>query len=116
MAEMITLESVYHGDTFVLPIAIKDEDGVVIDLTDAEIRFTLRALVDVTELTIGVDIDREDNEGSFTITVSDDVMEESTTGGSAYLLDVEVTWSTGVKETLFVAELPVEKDITGYQS
>jgi hypothetical protein len=114
---MITLESVYHGDTFVLPIAIENEDGEPIVLTDADIKFTLHARDDVTETTDGVDISREDGNGSFTITVSNDVMEESTEGDSAYMLDVEVTWSTGVKETLFVAELPVCKDITGgYQS
>lgn len=149
----------YRGDTFRLPVIVKDSNGEPIDLSDAVIRFTLgegddaivlvspkswneETAYEVDDLvfhegsiyqcieahtneeppneywelveTEGIEIERDDENGEFTITVGYKLMEEfagpmEDTG--VYYFDVEIT-QKGIRQTYFVGELTLREDMT----
>ena len=102
--------SKFRGDTLELPITITDNNDVPINLIGATIKFTLASVPAITEATEGVVITRDDINGKFTITVPDTVM--NTLSAKKYIMDVEVKYATGRKDTLFVLELNLLGDVT----
>jgi hypothetical protein len=104
----------FHGDTFVLPVTLT-ASGRPFNLTGTEIRFTM--ITDdeenpITETSEGYEITRDDENGYFEIVVDATVMELNFTAGSSYKFDVELTYSNGQKETLFVGTYKPKADIT----
>lgn len=106
--------TLFHGDTFVLPITMTDSDGTAIDLSGATIKMTIEtdSAITITESTAGVTTTREDTLGKFTIVVSDTLMGTNFTAGNTYKFDIELTYSSLIKETLFVGYLRIKDDIT----
>jgi hypothetical protein len=100
----------FRGDTFILPVVITDSNNIPINLTGVTIKFTLAANPAITEATAGVIITRDDVNGKFTITVPASVM--NALAAKKYLMDVEVTYADGRKDTLFLLELTLLGDVT----
>lgn len=100
----------YHGDSLVLPVSVKDDDGNPINLTDATIRFTIDSPTPITDQSPGYSISRVDLYGVFTIAISADKM--ATLAPGSYRFDVELTYASGVRETLFVGILAILEDVT----
>jgi len=96
----------YHGDTLVLPVALTDSSDVAVSLVDAIINFKMGSL---TQSSSGYSISRSDAAGTFIITISAAAMEALTE--DKYTLEVEVTYSSGIKETLFVGRLVLKEDV-----
>ncbi len=98
----------FQGDSFRLPIAIKEDDGVTpVDISGCSVRFTLGT---ITQSTAGVTVTVNGPNGTILIDVPYGVM--ATLTGKDYKFDVEVTYADGFRETLFVATLTLEEDVT----
>ena len=100
----------FRGDTFILPVGITNPDIAPVNLTGAVIKFTLAANPNISEATTGVTITRDDPNGKFTITIPASVMNALT--AKKYLMDVEITYTDGRKDTLFALELLLLEDVT----
>ena len=96
----------YHGDNLILPVGLTDSEGLPIDLSGAAIKFKLGTITDTSE---GYSISRDDAAGNFTITLSATLMETLTEEN--YNFGLEVTYPSGIKETLFVGKLILVEDI-----
>ena len=96
----------YHGNSLVLPVALTDSQGVAISLVGALIQFKLG---EITELSSGYTITRNDLAGTFVITVSATLM--ATLANPIYYFACEVTYQSGIKETLFVGKLTIKDNV-----
>lgn len=96
----------YHGDTFILPVALTTSAGVAVSLVDATINFTMGT---ITQSSSGYSISRSDAAGTFIITLSDTLM--ATLTDDRYTFEVEVIYSSGIRETLFVGRLTLKEDV-----
>ena len=96
----------YHGNSLVLPVALTDSGGVAISLVDAIIRFRLG---EITELSDGYSIARNDPAGNFTIIISATLM--ATLLNPVYYFAAEITYASGIRETLFVAKLTIKDNL-----
>jgi hypothetical protein len=96
----------YHGNSLVLPVALTDSGGVAISLVDAIIRFRLG---EITELSDGYSIARNDPAGNFTIIISATLM--ATLTNPIYYFATEITYASGIRETLFVGKLTIKENV-----
>jgi hypothetical protein len=96
----------HHGNSFVLPVALTTSQGVVIPLTGALIQFQLGG---ITELSDGCTIARNDLAGTFVIIVSATRM--ATLLNPIYYFACDVTYQSGIKETLFVGKLTLKDNV-----
>jgi hypothetical protein len=96
----------FHGNSFVLPVALTTSQGVVIPLTGALIQFQLGG---ITELSDGYTITRNDLAGTFVIIVSATRM--ATLLNPIYYFACDVTYQSGIKETLFVGKLTLKDNV-----
>lgn len=96
----------YHGNSLVLPVALTDSAGVAISLVGATIRFKLG---EITELSDGYSITRDDPVGNFTIIISATLM--ATLLNPIYYFAAEITYASGIRETLFVCKLTLKDNV-----
>lgn len=96
----------YRGDSLVLPVALTDSNGDTISLVGATIRF---ALGGITEASEGYSIARNDAAGSFAITISASLM--AALSDPAYYFGCEVTYASGIRQTLFVGKLTLKDNV-----
>lgn len=104
----------YHGNSLVLPVALTtpqvSESGAIIyvplSIAGAAIRFKLG---DITELSDGYSITRDDPAGNFTIIVSATLM--ATLVNTVYYFAAEITYASGIRETLFVGKLTIKDNV-----
>lgn len=96
----------YHGNTLVLPVALTDSSGEPISLVGATIKFRIG---DITEASEGYSIARSDSAGAFTITISASLM--ATLKESVYYFGCEVTYASGIRQTLFVGKLTLKDNV-----
>ena len=96
----------HHGNSLVMPVALTDSQGVVISLVGAIIQFKLG---EITELSSGYTVTRNDLAGTFVITVSATLM--ATLLNPIYYFACKVTYQSGIEETIFVGKLTLKDDV-----
>ncbi|MHB8123501.1 MAG: hypothetical protein ACYDG4_15260 [Desulfuromonadaceae bacterium] len=92
----------YHGNTLILPVALTDSQDPPhpLVITGATINFQLGT---ITQSSDGYSIVRDDEAGTFIITISAALME--TLILDKYNFAAQIIYASGVKETLFVGHL-----------
>jgi hypothetical protein len=96
----------YHGNSLVLPVALTDSNGAPISLVDAMIKFRIG---NITEASEGYSIARSDSAGTFTITITASRM--ATLQDPVYYFGCEVTYASGIRQTLFVGKLTLKDNV-----
>jgi len=104
----------YHGNSLVLPVGLTtpqvSELGAItyvpLSIVGAAIRFKLG---EITELSDGYSITRNDLAGNFTIIISATLM--ATLVNTVYYFAVEITYASGIRETLFVGKLTLKDNV-----
>jgi hypothetical protein len=104
----------YHGNSLVLPVALTtplvSESGAItyvpLSIAGAAIRFKLG---EITELSDGYSITRDDPAGNFTIIISATLM--ATLVNTVYYFAAEITYASGIRETLFVGKLTLKDNV-----
>jgi hypothetical protein len=104
----------YHGNSLVLPVALTtpqvSESGAItyvpLSIAGAAIRFKLG---EITELSDGYSITRDDPAGNFTIIISATLM--ATLLNPIYYFAAEITYASGIRETLFVGKLTLKDNV-----
>lgn len=86
----------YQKDTFIMPVTLENPDGSPVDLTGATILF---ALAEYTHVTEGVTVDRNDEAGEITVSVSYSLM-DALTPGVEYRFGVVIVWSGDIRNTI----------------
>jgi len=107
--------TIFRSDTYSFPVTFK-EDGVPINITDWEIRFTVRTSAPSTDTTddsnavissLAVITDAINGEAQFTITPT-----ETDIDPIEYVYDIQYKTEVGVTRTLGTSTFTVEADIT----
>ncbi|MDD4653296.1 MAG: hypothetical protein PHQ34_13835 [Methanothrix sp.] len=96
----------YYGNSLVLPVALTDSNGDPISLVCATIKFRIG---DITEASEGYSIARNDVAGAFTITISASLM--ATLQDPVYYFGCDVTYASGIRQTLFVGKLTLKDNV-----
>ena len=111
--------TIYHGDTFVLPVTLTDSAGDPVILTGATIKFLLGT---ITQDDPAVTISRDDTHGKFTVTITAEKMATlevtplvervyQTDIDTGCDLEVEITYpDTLIKKTYLQGKVHIKED------
>jgi len=96
----------YHGNTLVIPVGLTNPEHEAVSLEGALIRFKLG---EISDLSTGYLITRDDSAGNFCIIITAPLM--ATLTNPIYYFATEITYASGFRETLFVGKLTLKDNL-----
>ena len=96
----------YHGNTLVIPVGLTTDEHEAVSLEGAQIRFKLG---EISDLSTGYLITRDDSAGNFCIIITAPLM--ATLTNPIYYFATEITYASGFRETLFVGKLTLKDNL-----